>query len=210
MSALDRESPELEGVFADGTRNVLLLVPPMDHCADDGCADLLAVDPPTEEDVLYVTFVDTPDHRLDEWRRRFGNDRPANMGFVSVGDPMRSAATTMTDDGSGGEVTVRTLSNPGDLTDLGIQISLYLSEWEGDGHRTVLCVDSITTLLQYADLQRVFRFLHVIIGRIRSTESVAHYHADPTAHDPQALNTLKTLFDGIVEWDGADWAVTIR
>lgn len=211
MSALEREGGTLGDRFVHATNNVLLLAPSFDGCADDACVDLLSVDPPGGENVLFVTFVQSPDERLLRWRSRRDAAAPARIGFVDAGDSTRSAAVTST--GTGGPadtVSVRTVSNAGDLTHLGIQLSTYLSEWEDDPNRTVVCFHSLSTLLQYADLERIFRFLHAITGRIRSADAVAHYHMDPSAHDAKTLNTLTTLFDGIVEWDGEDWVVRNR
>lgn len=211
MSALDEEAASLAERVGDGTRNLLLLTPPMEACASTGCADLLSAPTPPEANVLYVTFTDTPDRRLEQWARHAGNERPARVGFVTVGESTRSATAATTIEGAGdGEITVRTVSSPGNLTSIGIKASQYLAEWEATGNRTVICFDSLTTLLQYADVQRVFRFLHVITGRVRSTGSSAHYHVDPTAHDERTLSTLKTLFDGMAEWDGEGWIVKNR
>jgi len=211
VSALDGDETRLADRFGEGTHNVLLLAPPMDACSEDACVDLLTRRDPTEEDVLYVTFVQSPDERLDAWRARMGNERPASVGFVDVGDSSRSAAATaQTDGGPGNAVSVQTISSPGNLTDLGIKISSYLTDWESNGNATAICFNSLTTLLQYADVQRAFRFLHVLTGRVRSVDGFAHYHMDPGAHDEKTLNTLMTLFDGVAEWDDGAWSVRNR
>jgi hypothetical protein len=59
-------------------------------------------------------------------------------------------------------------------------------------------VHSLSTLLMYSDLQTVFRFLHVFTGRVQSVDGLGLFSIDSTAHDDQSLNTLKQLFDGIV------------
>ena len=61
------------------------------------------------------------------------------------------------------------------------------------------CFNSITSLLQYADVQRAFRFLHVVTGRVKTVGGTGHYHLDPEAHDRQTLATLKGLFDAVIE-----------
>lgn len=209
VSALDSEHPRLAGRFGEDTHNVLLLAPPMEPHVEDGCADLLTVDSPADEDVLFVTFVQSPDQRLDAWRRFTGGGRPAKLGFVNVDDATRSAAAAAPAH-EGEPLSIRSVSSPADLTDLGIKLNAYLTEWADDGNRTVLCFHSVTTLLQYVDLQRAFRFFHVITGRIRESGARAHYHVDPSAHDERTINTLKTLFDGVAEWDGDDWRVRDR
>jgi len=102
---------------------------------------------------------------------------------------------------------VETISDPGDLIGLGIAISKYLSNWEGSPNQTVVCFHSLTPLLQYGNLQRVFRFLHVLTGPLKSIDAVAHFHLDPHAHDEQTINTLSQLFDVIVEHDNGDYTV---
>lgn len=128
---------------------------------------------------------------------------------MNVDDSVRSAAAA-SPASAGGPVSVRAVSSPADLTDLGISVNAFLSEWAGDGNRTVVCFHSVTTLLQYVDLQRAFRFFHLIAGRVREVDGLAHYHVDPSAHDDRTVNTLTTLFDGVAEWDGADWRVRNR
>ena len=210
MSALDSEELPLGDRIGEDAHNVLLFAPPMEPCADDGCVDLLTVDPPAEEDVLFVTFVESPDERLDVWRSRAGHELPARVGFVDVDDETRSAAAAGPVEAPGGGVTVRSVASPADLTDVGIKVSTFLGDWEGDGNRTLLCFQSVTTMLQYVDLHRAFRFLHVLTGRVRATDGLAHYHLDPTAHDERTINTLKTLFDGVAEWDGESWRIQNR
>ncbi|HKJ57843.1 MAG TPA: hypothetical protein VKA37_01345, partial [Halobacteriales archaeon] len=84
MGALDSEHPRLADRFGEDTNNVLLLAPPTDAHAEDGCVDLLTVEPPTGEDVLYVTFTESLDQRLESWRRGTDDERPAKLGFVNV------------------------------------------------------------------------------------------------------------------------------
>ena len=53
----------------------------------------------------------------------------------------------------------------------------------------------------FRSLQRAFRFLHVVTGRVKTAGGVGHYHLDPEAHDRQTLATLKGLFDAVVNVD---------
>lgn len=57
---------------------------------------------------------------------------------------------------------------------------------------------SLSTLLMYADLQTVFRFLHVFTGRIQSVGGLGVFTIDADAHDDRTMNTIKQLFDGII------------
>lgn len=211
MSALDEEPASIASQLGERAHNVLLSAPSMDDHSTAGCRELLTIDRPAVENVLHVSFVRSPDEQLRKWETMVGPERPARTGFVAVGDSTRSGTAARADGGaSTRNVTVKTVSTPGNLTDLGIQVSSFLAAWADDDNRTVVCFDSLTTMLQYVDLERAFRFLHVLTGRVRSTRGFAHYHVDPGAHEPRTLNTLKTLFDGVAEWNGDSWTVRNR
>ncbi len=81
--------------------------------------------------------------------------------------------------------------------------------WAKNQNQTVICFHSLTALIQYADLQRVFRFLHVLTARIDLIDAVAHFHMDPGAHDAQTRNTLVQLFDAVINI-GEDGEQTIK
>ncbi|MFB6360172.1 MAG: hypothetical protein ABEH59_02510 [Halobacteriales archaeon] len=95
-------------------------------------------------------------------------------------------------------MTVKVVDDPGDLTRLGITISNLLSSWQHDENQTLVCFDSVSTLLQYAELQRVFRFIHVLQGRLGNIGARTHYHLNPEAHDSQTEATMRSLFDGVI------------
>ncbi|MUW14651.1 recombinase RecA [Halorubrum sp. CBA1125] len=95
---------------------------------------------------------------------------------------------------------IKYASSPVDMTGIGIKLSEYLQAFGDRGiERNRVMVHSLSTLLMYSDLQTVFRFLHVFTGRIQSVDALGLFSIDSTAHGDQAMNTLKQLFDGIVE-----------
>ena len=189
---------------------VLLLAPSIHASTEEACLNLLSPASPRDENVLWVTYTRTPDACIQDWLSHAG-ERPRNMRFVSVGETTRSASAR-----AGGDVapnsgeTVETLSSPGDLTGLGITLSEILKEWSGDGNETVACFDSLTALLQYADLQSVYKFLHVLTGRFDAADVTSHFHLDPEACDQQTVSTLTSLFDTVVELDDGEWRVRSR
>ncbi|MFB6172069.1 MAG: hypothetical protein ABEJ23_06010 [Haloarculaceae archaeon] len=194
MNARASTSPDKDAHGA----NTLLLAPAFDDGEDAVCADMLGVAEPGETDALFVTLTASPDARIDHWRTRVSPSPPANLGVVSVDESTRSAAARSAS-ATTANGHVRSVSSPGDLTGLGIAISEYLSEWHGDGNRTVVCFHSLTPLLQYADARRVFQFLHVLTRRVESADAVAHYHLDPSAHDERTVRMLSSLFDEVVD-----------
>ena len=104
-------------------------------------------------------------------------------------------------DGTGADVE-RIVEEPADLTGLGITISERLTDWSPD---SLLIFESLTVLLEYVDLKRVFRFLHVLVNRVKATGAVAHYHLDPGEHDDRTVATLTSLFDTVVAYENGRW-----
>ena len=103
---------------------------------------------------------------------------------------------------------IKYASSPVDMTGIGIKLSEFLQEfYEVRGHaRNRILLHSVSTLLMYSNLQTVFRFLHVFTGRIQSGEALGVYVIDSTAHEDQTMNTLKQLFDGVIEVRQGDGA----
>lgn len=194
----DGEPPDA----GSGGTNVLLEAPSFADAGDERCVRLLRR-APSPAAVLYVTLVQSPDRRLDAWRAHAG-EPPSTVGFVTAGEPAtptRSAVRGATGDaGRAGPpgVPVETVAEPADLTGLGIAVGKVLDRWD-DGRRPAVCLHSLTPLLQHADHERAFRFLHTLTGRLRRAGAAAHYHLDPGAHDRQTLHTLHPLFDAVVE-----------
>lgn len=209
---MDHGFPSLAAELRDYS-NVFFLAPSLGNQGEEGCMSLCTLVPPAEASVLVITTTQTPDDRLDAWRM-YADELPEEMAFVDVGGTTRSASTgdaSTAADGSGDEFPVETVSNPGNLTRIGVTASNVLSEWSGTDRRPVICFRSLTTLLQYSDVQEVFRFLHELTRLTKGADAHAHYHMDPTAHDEQEQNRLKTLFDAVVEPDGeGGWNVVTR
>ncbi|GAA0300364.1 DUF7504 family protein [Halarchaeum salinum] len=100
---------------------------------------------------------------------------------------------------------VHDVSSPGDLTGIGIEFSEIAREAEeADLGRVRVGFDSLSPLLMYVDLQRLFRFLHVFTSQIQSRDWLGLFAIDPDSHDQQEVNTISQLFDGMVEIRLAD------
>lgn len=186
-----------------GVSNVLLLAPSLGGQGSDVCLDIISQTPPSETNVLTITYTDTPQEWVQDWLDH-ASVSPVRGGIVSVGQ-----ADATVDDPSW---AVKTVENPSDLTGIGIELSELLSGMAtaaSEDEHIAVCFNGITSLLQYADLQRAFRFLHVVTGRVKTVGGVGHYHLDPEAHDPQTIATLKGLFDAIVQV-GEDGSFTIQ
>lgn len=189
--------------------SVLLLSSPMERTDADYCLAAENAAPPAESNVLSVTLNESADDVAERWVRCAGQ-LPDQLAVITVGDTNRSAAATDGGSGASGpsgyDMSTATVSSPGDLTGLGIKLSQCLSAWGDHGNETTVRFDSLTTLLQFADLKRSFRFIHVLTGRVSSAGAVGYFHLDPGAHDEQTLATVRGLFDVVLErQESGEW-----
>lgn len=145
--------------------------------------------------LLVVSYAAGPGTWLSEWERL----APAPEGVVLVGSDEREA------DRRG---VTRVTQSPEDLTGIGITVSERLTEWDGEAGGSLFLFDSLTVLLQFVELKRAFRFLHVLTNRVKATDAVAHYHLDPGAHDAQTVATLSSLFDTVVTYEDGIWELS--
>jgi hypothetical protein len=192
--------------------NVLVLAPSFASTSDAVCADLLVGETANETSVLGITYRQSPTEWIDDWEAHAGGP-PERGTVIGIGDRAGPAGPESLDAAVAESWSVETIENPADLTGLGIELSEFLdaTRERSGAARPRVCYDSLTALMQYADLQRAFRFLHVVSGRVKSADTLAHYHLDPEAHDEQTLATVKGLFDAVLTLDeSGDWSLATR
>lgn len=103
------------------------------------------------------------------------------------------------------------VSSPADLTGIGIGVSEQLKALGNQNVAgTRVGFHSLSTLLMYAELETVFRFLHVLTGRVASIDGLGLFAIDPTTHEEGTINTLKQLFDGMIELRDNDGQREVR
>lgn len=187
---------DLNAELADA-RNVLLAAPSMSGGEAEACTDLLIPSNPGNANALWVTFQGDASDCVDQWAAAT-DGQPDHAVVVVVGDSPGPQP-----DG----VTVEHISSPSDLTGLGIAIGESLSEWDTG---PVVCVDSLTSMLQYVEIETAYEFLHAITGQLYAADARAHFHIDPTAHDEMTVDSIASLFDAIVEFDEGEPTVRQR
>jgi hypothetical protein len=174
--------------------NVLLGAPSMSGDTQDTCVDLLSQGTPEDASVLWVSFRKPPGDCVAEWQAHH-DANPGTYGVIVVGD------TTGTGGGDAdiNPAAVQSISNPSDLTGIGIKVGEFISGRDGP---IAVCFDSLTALLQYVDLETAYEFLHALTGQLYSADAVSHFHIDPSAHDEQTIDTILSLFDAMIHLGG--------
>lgn len=183
----------------EGATNVLLLDSTDGRDGGDGTCGTLLADDVNRVGELRVVY----GGRDEGIGPAPGTGRnPARHGLIAVGDEVRSAAASGGPDFSGA-IAVDAVSDPGDLRRIGVSVSEFVERWD-DLDRIVLCFDSLTDLLDHAQPDAAFRFVHVLTNRLESVDAVAHFHLDPTAHDETVVNTFGSIFDAVERVESAD------
>jgi KaiC/GvpD/RAD55 family RecA-like ATPase len=191
------DSVEPGTTVAPGT-NVLITGPPMTG-KRRVALDVLAEGAAAGEGSIIVSTKDGAEKILSEFGERVSGD-DVHVGVVDCVSKQQGVSN-LTDDRR-----VKYASSPVDMTKIGVNLSEFIEEFHetrGIENNRIL-LHSVSTILMYSDLQTVFRFLHVFTGRVQSAEALGMYVIDSTAHDDQTMNTLKQLFDAVVEVDADD------
>ncbi|WOF15242.1 hypothetical protein F1737_00385 [Methanoplanus sp. FWC-SCC4] len=89
------------------------------------------------------------------------------------------------------------VSNPGNLTDIGIGITEMLKE--NPGEKTCVILDSVNTMLIYLPTPTLTKFIHFLSSKLRLMRSFGFYIAVKEGLDPMLLMQLKTFSDETVE-----------
>jgi KaiC/GvpD/RAD55 family RecA-like ATPase len=93
----------------------------------------------------------------------------------------------------------RYVSNPGDLTGIGIGLTEFMRAFYHRGDDARVGVHSLSTMLMYTEFRRLFRFLHVVTARIDSSGFVGVFAVDDSALTEREGRLLLQLFDSVVE-----------
>jgi KaiC/GvpD/RAD55 family RecA-like ATPase len=197
---------ELPDVALEAGTNLLISGPPLTGKRDIAF-DILASGSRANEGAVVVTTKDSADKVLEEYATYVPELDDVDIGVVDCVTKQRGVGDVMDDP------RVKYASSPVDMTGIGINLSEFLEEfYTVRGHeQNRILLHSVSTLLMYSDLQTVFRFLHVFTGRVQSSNGLGIYVIDSTAHDDQTMNTLKQLFDAVVDvTDGGDGERTVE
>lgn len=193
--------PDLPLAPVDGGRTLLV-----EGANTDGVREFLlpAADPAADEGSVLVS-TNTTGELLLEHRRDAGCDLGAN-GRVRIVDCVSFQQ------GRGIETrNVEGVSNPSDLTGIGMRTATFYQSLAAEGiDRVRLGFLSLSTVLVYCELRRASRFVHVLTGRIASTDGIGLLALDSRAHGEQAVGTVQQLCDGRIEVRSGDDGREIR
>ena len=184
--------PEFDSATVTPGTNILVAGPPLSG-KRRLAFEALSRGVETREGSIIVTTRDSARRVLDTYGSVLASPESNTVGFVDCVTRHQGRSPSDTS-------LVKYASSPVDMTGIGINFSSFLQEFctERELRQNRIVFDSLSTLLMYSDLQTVFRFMHVFTSRVDDANAIGLYTIDSTAHDIEAMNTLKQLFDGIV------------
>ncbi len=188
-----KELDDLVGDIREGT-NLMIIGPPMSR--KDELLDAIVYNTfSTAQDSAIIVSTREPGERVLGWFEEQNLDiSTVNIGIVDC-------VTKTLGIGASDSDNIKRASSPVDLTGIGVKISQFFEDFfvSKNAPRVRLCINSLSTILMYSNLQTVFRFLHVFTGRIKAAGGFGLYVVEDEMHDHQTIATLKQLFDGLIE-----------
>ncbi|PXF56897.1 MAG: recombinase RecA [Candidatus Methanogaster sp.] len=183
---------ELIGDIKNGT-NIMMIGPPIS--GKDDIANVIVCQGLLDANAAVIVSTREPGDNVLEWFEHYDPDIP--MDRIGIVD----CVTRTLGFGAHDTDNIKMASSPVDLTGIGVKISQFLEHFwmEMQLRETRLCINSLSTILMYSNLQTVFRFLHVFTGRMKAANALGIYVIEEGMHDEKTIVTLKQLFDGMIE-----------
>lgn len=154
---------------------------------------LLARDSPNERGTITITTRKNATRTIRDFERVAG---PVDDGRLSIVDCVsRFHGFAAPRDSQ----HIQCISDPGDLTGIGIGVTEFMRRYYEEGNGARVGLHSLSTMLMYSELRRVFQFLHVMTGRISSSDFVGVFTLDDTVPDDSEVSILSQPFDALVE-----------
>lgn len=189
--------------------NVFVLAPTFTPDVEAWCSSLIDCASDRTEAVLYIAS-GPPSGHLERCRTNGSSGSLRRIGFLNLGGAGTPSGSSLDEvERDGVDVQIRSVESPGNLTKIGVELNEMLTDWADVDGAIAICFESLTPLIQYSDVENVYRFLHVLTNQVKAVDARAHYHLDPGAHDNTDVNLLLTMVDAVVE-PADDGGVRIR
>lgn len=151
--------------------------------------------PPSAMNLLVLSYRTFPGAWFRKWRRRAATF-PREVGFVRIGETVRSAPTDESITGTREPPSlVEAVPDPADVTGLKGTIRVHLDDWADNSHRTVIYLDSLAGLVRAVGLDTAYSLLHTLSGRIRSANGFGYYRMRSSTENNELADLLGELTD---------------
>ena len=146
--------------------------------------------------LVAVEFAAPAAEWVREWRSEVGRLPEETLVITADGTGRESASVE--------SVRTESVASPADFTGMGMKITEAFDGWL-EGHDLRLYLESLDVVLEYADTQTLYQFLHVLTNRVDAVGARARYVIDPATVSDRNVAILKTLMDGAIERGDDAW-----
>lgn len=152
------------------------------------CADALERD----EAVIYISTKDSGE-KIQQWFSE--RTETKGLGIVDCISKSLRMDTDIKD-----SEWIKYVSSAVDLTGISVKYSDLLEKlWNVEDYEDIrIAIDSLSTLLMYSNEQTVFRFLHVLTGRIKKLDGYGIFTLEETSEDVET-KSINQLMDIVTE-----------
>lgn len=142
------------------------------------------------EGALVITTDGNADRILETYRDEGGGDGgDGSLHFVDCSGSGVAPPSDLPSD------RFETVSSPRDMTGVGVAFEKYSKKVGERVDGTRVMYDSLTTLLQYVDRQRAYRFLDVLTGRFSAEGNLSVFTVDGGTIDDKTSHMFMHEFD---------------
>lgn len=148
----------------------------------------------SETRLIHIDYICPPQLRLRQLGTRTHQSlRAIDIIYTgyAVDDP---AKTTRLSDSLGLPTPCIHTSDPADLSQIGLTLTKLLDATSPDTGSTVVCLDSISVLLQYTSLKTVYVFLRECIRILTEYNAVGRFSFTPRLHSDETVARINSLF----------------
>ncbi|ERH06328.1 MAG: hypothetical protein J07HN4v3_01941 [Halonotius sp. J07HN4] len=176
-----------------GVGSIAVLSPTESTGADNARVHFLS---PGDVVVMVTT---TPAARIDLLRSKFSEWPEWTVILTSKDNPLAGLSGVELMDIPVEIVHLDKQMGLGSLTET---ISRVLEEQQNPGRKITFEFDILTELIQKAKLQRIFKFLHLLTGRLEDINALSHFFVN-RKRAASSMNVLDPVFDLQLEVDGS-------
>ncbi len=177
----------------DGSGTVLVLAPSGSDGADRARIHLHSA----SDIVIFVTR--SPELRLRLLSERF-QSWPAWTVVITTGSEPLAGLDGI--DQTQVPLEIVQLDSGLGLQQLGQTVATVVGDQENSAGKLSVEFDILPELIEKFDLQTVFKFLHVLSGRLSEADALAQFYTDPSGQSESTINVLQSLFDLTIDASG--------
>lgn len=188
--------------FSDNSTSAsqILMLTPSEHAITNEVYERCLMPPDTTgQNVLFVAAVQSANKQLPvlqsiaDWNRGM-------TAVIEVGQNPYETQPPSTFRHFEHDVDIyKQLSNPSNLSKLGIVISHIVTRWKETRYPTMLGLYTLSAFSQYVGTETLFQFLYTLHAQLDSSGLAGYFHMDPLQHDQSQVETLSQIFDVVVE-----------